>query len=90
MIIYRIDLNDGLYKCLFSFSGWGEKLLERNKHPGHNLRQYRNYDHHLFNCYLHLKRSGYGFTEDIGDKGVMHPQLYNNTLADLLLEISSA
>ena len=26
----------------------------------------------------------------IGDKGVMHPQLYNNTLADLLLEISSA
>ena len=22
------------------FSGWGEKLLERNKCPGHNMRQY--------------------------------------------------
>ena len=30
------------YSQLVSFNGWGKKLLERNKYPGHNLRQYSN------------------------------------------------
>ena len=33
-------INAGLVLSPVSFSGRGEKLLERNKRPGHDLRQY--------------------------------------------------
>ena len=33
-------INAGLILSPVSFSGRGEKLLERNKRPGHNFRQY--------------------------------------------------
>ena len=35
-------INTGLIYSRISFSGWGEKLLERKKRLGHNLRQYGN------------------------------------------------
>ena len=38
-------INTGLVQSPVSFSGQGEKLLERNKCPGHNLRQYDIYIH---------------------------------------------
>ena len=36
-------INTSLILSLVNFSDLGEKLLLRNKHPGHNLRQCSNY-----------------------------------------------
>ena len=46
-------INASLVLLPVSFSGRGEKLLERNKHPGHNLRQYGRFKTKILN----LRRS---------------------------------